>query len=430
MGKSAGNRGYNYRWVVWGIMVLTFMVVFFHRLAAGVVRPDLEAAFGLSAASFGSLASMYFYAYMVMQIPVGFLADSLGARLTVSAGMLLASIGSILFGLAPGQGLLFLGRFLVGIGVSTVFVSILKIQSRWFREREFATMSGLTALMGNMGGVLAQAPLAMLVTVFSWRQTFLGIGLFSIALTLACFALIRNTPEAMGLPPIEAHPEVPGKHRATTAELLKGLMTVLTSRQTWPIFIYLGCLSGIYLAFSGVWGTSFLREVYGMSATQASSYVAYSIYGTMVGAVFTGWFSDKLGKRRPPLVSMTVLSTLAWAILIFGNGGMLSPSFLKPLFFIIGFSATAYILSWALVKELQPPHISGIAMSVVNMGSFLATALISTFMGVILDRLGGLPVLTQYRAAFGLCLAASVLALACVLIIPETNCRYVGAKGD
>lgn len=428
MGKDSGNRGYGYRWVVWGIMVLTFMVVFFHRLATGVVRPDLESAFGLSAASFGSLASMYFYAYMVMQIPVGFLADLLGARLTVSVGMLLASMGSILFGLAPTQSLLFLGRFLVGIGVSTVFVSILKIQSKWFREREFATMSGLTALVGNSGGVLAQAPLAMIVTFFSWRQTFTGIGLFSIALALACFALIRNAPEDMGLAPIEGHKGTPEKHKATAAELLQGLMTVLRSRQTWPIFIYLGCLSGIYLAFSGVWGTSFLRDVYGMTGTRASSYVAYSIYGTMVGAVFTGRFSDRLGKRRPPLVAMTFLSTVAWAVLIFGNGGMPSPSFLKPLFFIIGFSATAYILSWALVKELQPPHVAGIAMSVVNMGSFLATSLISTFMGVILDRLGNHPVLFQYRAAFGLCLAASALALVCVLIIPETNCRHVVKK--
>ncbi len=426
MDKSSGKRGYGYRWVVWGIMVLAFMVVFFHRLATGVVRPDLEAAFSLSAAAFGTLASMYFYAYMLMQIPVGLLADSLGARLTVSAGMFLASVGSVLFGMAEGAGMLFTGRFLVGIGVSTVFVSILKIQSKWFREREFATMSGLTAFIGNSGGVLAQAPLAILVTILTWRQTFIGIGILSIGLVIACLLLIRNAPEDMGLPPIERHEGLPSKHRSNPGELLQGLKTVLASRQTWPIFTYLACLSGIYLAFSGVWGTSFLREVYGMNATEASSHVAYSIYGVMVGAVFTGRFSDRLGKRRPPLVAMTVLSTLVWAVLVFGNGGMPAPNFLKPLFFLMGFSATAFILSWALVKELQPPHITGVAMSVVNMGSFLGTALISTFMGVTIDMLADHSVLLQYRAAFGICLGCSALALICVLTIPETNCHYVG----
>lgn len=428
MGNGSGNREYGYRWVVWGIMVMAFMVVFFHRLAAGVVRPDLEAAFGLSAASFGTLASMYFYAYMVMQIPVGFLVDTLGARITVSAGMLLAGVGSILFGMAPNGGILLLARFLVGIGVSTVFVSILKIQSQWFREREFATMSGMTALVGNSGGVLAQAPLAMAVAAFSWRQTFAGIGLFSIALALTCFALIRNTPEDVGLPPIEKPKTGPGKRKATARDLLAGLKTVVASWHTWPIFLYLGCLSGIYFAFSGVWGSSFLREVYGMNATEASSRVVYLVYGFMAGSVLTGWFSDRLGQRRPPLVAMAALSTLAWGILVFGNGGIPAPAFLRPLFFIMGFSATGFVLSWALVKELQPPHIAGVAMSVVNMGGFLGTALISTFMGVVLDQLANYGVLVQFRAAFGLCLVCSILTLACALIIPETNCRYRGKK--
>ena len=87
------KRALKYRWAVWGVMVLSYMVVFFHRLAAGVVREDLVRDFGLSASSFGSLASMYFYAYMIMQIPVGMLADSLGARITVFGGTLLAERG-------------------------------------------------------------------------------------------------------------------------------------------------------------------------------------------------------------------------------------------------------------------------------------------------------------------------------------------------
>ena len=170
------KKALNYRWVVWGVMVLSYIVVFFHRLAAGVVREDLVRDFGLSASAFGSLASMYFYAYMIMQIPVGMLADTLGARITVFAGTLLAGVGSVVFGMASSVPMLFLGRFLVGIGVSTVFVSIIKILSQWYRNREFASMSGLTALIGSFGGVLAQLPLAFLVARFSWRSTFMGIG--------------------------------------------------------------------------------------------------------------------------------------------------------------------------------------------------------------------------------------------------------------
>ena len=118
-GLSSRNGAFRYRWIVWGVMVLAYMIVFFHRLAAGVVRDDLVRAFSLSATSFGNMASMYLYAYMIMKIPVGMLADSLGARLTVTAGMIVAGAGSFLFAFAPTASLLLVGRFLVGVGVST-----------------------------------------------------------------------------------------------------------------------------------------------------------------------------------------------------------------------------------------------------------------------------------------------------------------------
>lgn len=85
---------------------------------------------------------------MFMQIPVGFLVDSLGARKSVTIGTVFAAIGSIIFGLAGTVFLAFLGRVLVGLGVSVVFISILKILSTWFKESEFRTMSGITSFIG------------------------------------------------------------------------------------------------------------------------------------------------------------------------------------------------------------------------------------------------------------------------------------------
>ena len=138
------NKALSYRWVIWGVMVFAFMVSFFHRFSAAVVKDYVTAEFAMSATSLGAMASMYFYAYMIMQIPVGLLADSLGPRIIVSAGMFLAGSGSVIFGFAPSPAWLYLGRFLVGLGASTVFVSIMKVQTQWFRDGEFATISGIT----------------------------------------------------------------------------------------------------------------------------------------------------------------------------------------------------------------------------------------------------------------------------------------------
>lgn len=67
-----------YKWVVWGTLALAFLIVFFHRYATAVVADDLTRDLGLSGAQLGLLASMYFYAYALMQIPSGILADYVG----------------------------------------------------------------------------------------------------------------------------------------------------------------------------------------------------------------------------------------------------------------------------------------------------------------------------------------------------------------
>jgi sugar phosphate permease len=419
------KRALSYRWVVWGIMIASFMVVFFHRLAAGVVREDLVGAFGLSASSFGTLASMYFYAYMIMQIPVGIMADSLGARKTVTVGTFLAGIGSVIFGLAPSSSIIFLGRFLVGIGVSTVFVSILKVQSQWFREREFATMSGLTAFMGNLGGVFAQTPLAIMVAMFTWRMTFAGIGVLSLVLACCCYLFIRNRPQDMGLPPINEAQILREKAAPSTIEkqdLGLALRKVIKKWQIWPAFIFFGLVAGSYQAFAGAWGVSFLKSVYGFEKGTASVYVSFMIYGTMAGSFLSGWFSDRLGKRKVPLVLMTGMVTLLWGCLVFMNGGKPPVAVLKPLFFLIGFCSTGFIIALAIVKEINSPMFTGIAISVVNTGCFLGTALVTTFMGVIIDMSSAAPALVQFQRAFLLCFAGSAIGLLCALMLPETNC--------
>ena len=266
-GLSSRNGAFRYRWIVWGVMVLAYMIVFFHRLAAGVVRDDLVRAFSLSATSFGNMASMYLYAYMIMQIPVGMLADSLGARLTVTAGMIVAGAGSFLFAFAPTASLLLVGRFLVGVGVSTVFVSILKIQSKWFREREFGTMSGLTALIGNLGGVVAQTPLAIVVAWISWRTTFAGIGAVSVVLAVLCYVFIRNAPSDMGFPPVNEATAAPVRKTS----LSRALANVFARREMLPASIVSGAFSGTYLAFSGAWAVPFLTAVYGMDKAAAKA---------------------------------------------------------------------------------------------------------------------------------------------------------------
>jgi len=235
-----------YRYLVWGCLAIAYLVVFFHRLAAGVVRLDLINAFNITDSTFSAIGTTYFYVYLIMQIPTGMLVDSIGPRKTVTVGSLIAGVGSILFGAAANVPMLFVGRFLIGLGVSVIFVSTLKILSQWFRPSEFSTMTGITVFIGTMGGVIAQTPLAVLVENTSWRTAFIGIGIFSLFLTVALFLLVRNNPKEIGLPSLDEADGIVSMNQATVpkqswSDLFKSVVIVMKNRRTWPIFfLYAG----------------------------------------------------------------------------------------------------------------------------------------------------------------------------------------------
>lgn len=254
----------NYRWLIWGTMSLAYIVVFFHRMAAGVVREDLVHTFGISATTFANIGAAYFYAYMIMQIPAGILADTLGARKTVTYGTLLAGIGSIFFGLAPDVRLAFLGRILVGLGVSVTFICILKILSQWFHPQQFSTMTGLTSFIGNLGGIMAQTPLALMVAAFTWRKTFISIGFITLIVAILCYLIIRDQPKEINNDKIRLRTEQNTKPEGTVPPWTS-VRRVLINWQTWPSFIIIMGIFGSFICFSGTWGISYLTDIYGIS---------------------------------------------------------------------------------------------------------------------------------------------------------------------
>lgn len=416
-----------YRWAVWGVLALAYIIVFFHRLAIGVVREDLVKTFAISGTTFANIGSTYFYAYMIMQIPSGILADSLGARKTVTFGTFLAGLGSIVFGLAPNLFMVFLGRLMVGIGVSVVFIAILKIQSQWFKESEFGTMSGITSFVGNMGGVIAQTPLALMVGYFTWRSTFAAIGVVSILLAIACYFIVRNTPEEMGLPTID---EIEGRQKAGKAmerpPLVKGLVQALTNWHTWPGFFVFTGFFGAYVALTGTWGQSYLVDVYGLDPAVAPNYLSVAVIGMALGSIAIGKISDILQRRKLPMLLFGGVYTLCWAIIVFAGGGKPPLGLLYPLFFLLGFSCPSFVLGWACGKEVNHPAIAGISTSIVNIGGFLGGAILPPLLGRVFDTYGGqLAPVQLFQKAFLYCFIFVVVGYLFTFTVKETHCKNI-----
>lgn len=432
-GSTHSLKGYGYRWLVWGVMCLAYVIVFFHRIAPGVVADNLMAEFGVTGAALGNLGAVYFYVYMLMQLPAGILADTLGARMTASTGTLIAGAGSVLFGLATGMTMAYAGRFLVGLGVSVVFVAILKVQSQWFKESEFATISGLTSFIGNGGGLLAGIPLALAVIHFGWRTVFLGIGAISVFIAILNYVFVRNSPGDMGLSELIKAGDAGVENPANGLKIMESIKIVISNRFIWPGFVTFAGLSGSILSFSGMWGVPYMMAVYGFDKTTASSYIMVVSAGIMTGALASGIISDRVGKRREPLIVLCVANLAVWSALVFWNGGRPPVGALYPLCFVLGFSSTGYVITWALAKELNPPYIAGIALGIFNIGGFLGPSLLQPLMGYVLDLnwtgqiVEGVRSYPQaaYAKALSLCALAVLISLGCALFVKETNCKNI-----
>ncbi len=325
-----------------------------------------------------------------------------------------------MFGWADSLWQAWLGRMLVGFGVAFPFLSILKLYAAWFREREFATMVGVTMLLGNAAAVLSATPLSWLIELTSWRNVFTAIGVFSFVLAALTWFMVNDKPGHAGLPSMN---ELEGKeaHPPHEEHWYEGLKQVLKNRETWPGFwITLGA-GGALLTFAGLWGVPYFVDVHGYSRTVAANHTSLVLAGFALGALLCGNASDRLGLRRPVIIVSLLVNAASWLPWALNVSMPIAASY--ALSAVIGLSAGGFTVSWACAKELNPPALSGMATSVVNTGIFLGTGILQPVFGWILDR--GTRAADDYRIGLGLLFACSAFSLVAAFFMRETHCRNV-----
>jgi predicted MFS family arabinose efflux permease len=412
------------------VVVGAYVLSFFQRFAPAGIAPDLIAAFHTTASSLGVLAATYFYVYTLMQVPTGVLVDTLGARLILLLGGLVGGVGSLMFGLARNLDVALLGRTLIGLGVSVTFIAMLKIIAVSFDERRFASLVGLSMLVGNLGSMLAGAPLSWLAQITGWRIVFVGLAAVSLLLGVTCWWLLGDGPG-------EKKSGSSGTSKRTRPRfdrtvVFSGLLSVLRNRDTWPVVCVNFGVCGSFFAFAGLWATPFLTEVHALTRAVAANHVSLYFAGFAVGCVFVGTLSDRLGRRKPVLIAGSHLYALIWLVWLSGASLPLGLSY--ALFVLMGLVTASFTLTWACAKEVNPPLLSGMSTSVTNMGGFLAAAILQPLVGWVIDQAwqGGLTatgarLYTPGDFHVGLLLLAGTASFGALASwrIRETRCRNI-----
>jgi len=400
------------------LIFLCYVLVFFHRLCPAVIALDIQASFGLTGTLLGVLGSAYFYAYAAMQLPTGLMADSWGPRKTVAAFFVLAGIGSVMMGLAPNLAVAVVGRILIGIGVSTVFVCNFKLLSEWFSVRQFVIMGSAFMAMGGLGALSSSAPLAWISNAVGWRMTLIAVGLITLMMSGLVYAFVRNRPSDMGLPSVRPDLAEPQEKIG----LGSGMKMVVLSGRFWPIAVWAFCVVGISFAVGGLWGGPYLMQVYGLSKSGAGAVLSTFALAMIFGSPALGWLANRFG-RKPVLIGCSVLLITAAGILSWRVDALPLPAlYLLFLCFFITGGAIGPIIA-AVSKELFPIAISGTSVGVVNLFPFAGATFFQIIIGAVLtahSRSQGHYETAGYQQMFLICLAGAALSLGAALLMRET----------
>ncbi|MBE29910.1 MAG: MFS transporter [Acidiferrobacteraceae bacterium] len=413
-------------WAVWSLGAGLFLLGFFHRVAPAVLHRELSLDFGLSAASLGSLSALYFYSYVAMQIPTGLLADRYGPRRLLTAGLVLSTLGAVIFALAPSLFWAGVGRLLIGAFVAVGFVCTLKLATHWLAPERFALAAGLLLVAGMTGAVFAGVPLHLASEAFGWRIVTVVAGIVGLILAGAVWIIVRDDPTDRGYLGY-----VSTTHTKASGETeWQKLKRVFSYRNTALLALAPGGIVGSVLAFSGLWGIPFLTNVYGMSSAIAATVCSGIMLAWAFSGPVFGLLSERIGLRRRPYLVGTCLAAGCWSAVILIPD--LPQSFLVALLLGAGFFSGGMILGFTQAKESVPMALAGTVSGVVNMGVMCGPMLLQPLIGWLLDRLWrgnvgaeGIRVYSfgSYRLGFLLMLAWLAIAIVAIVLTRETHAR-------
>lgn len=414
-------------WSIWGIAALFYLSGFYQRVSPAVMTDELMRAFHIGAGSLGNLSAFYFYFYVAMQIPTGILIDYSGARKLLIRGAVVAAAGAFLFGVTHSFVLACVGRAIIGGATAVGWVVLLKLTTHWFPQRRFAMLSGLGLLFGNFGALTAQVPLRISIQHFGWRPVVLvSSGVVLLTGVLAAL-FVRNDPGEKGYR--SEAPAGVGVAHAGIWDLLKAFQSIFRYRNTWLIFLSQGGIVGSILAFTGLWGTPYLRARYGIEPTQAALVCSIMIACWAVSSPICGALSDHIGKRKPIYVTGCLIAALGWAGMLFTPGLPLSG------FVLIGaitcLASGAVVIGFALGKESVPLQFLGSISGTINIGNMVGPMLLQPVIGWVLDRewAGGVVhgvhvyAVRAYQMGFLLMIGWLLISTVLLSLTRETYCR-------
>ncbi len=328
-------------------LIVAYMLSQFYRAFLAVLAPALEADLGATTGDLARASGLWFAAFALMQLPVGWSLDTLGPRRTASVLVLLgAAGGAALFAAAQTPGTIVAAMVLIGIGCAPVLMSTYYIFARTLPAAVFGTLAGVTVGVSSLGNILSAAPMAWAVGIYGWRETVAGFAVFTALIALGIAVFVRAPPKPKGEP-------------------RGSLLDLLAMPALWPILIAMFVCYAPSAGVRGLWISPYVADVHDASLSTIGTATLVMGLAMVAGNFVYGPIDRWLGTRKGPILAgnlgVAVLLLMLWAAPPSGLGGAIA------VFALIGLFGASYPIVISHGRSFLPAHLTGRGVTLLNL---------------------------------------------------------------
>lgn len=353
---------------VWIIASVFYAYQYILRVMPNILLNDLMTQFHIDASEFGQFSGIYYIGYSLLHLPVGILLDRFGPRKMMSACILLTVLGLMPLLYADQWIYPILGRFLIGLGSSAAILGLFKIVRMSFKEARFSRMLSLSVTIGLIGAIYGGGPVNAMRNAFGYESVIQTFALIGILLALITYWII---------PDLKSEPQ---------QTILSDVKEVLCNPKVILSCMFAGLMVGPLEGFADVWGTAFLKQVYGLEGTLASSFPSMIFIGMCFGSPLLSFFSEKIGSPLAAILTAGAVMAASFALLLAFH---LTSAWLSLNFLIVGACCAYQILAIYKASTYVREQVAGLTTAVANMIIMIFGYGFHTTIGAVIHASGG-----------------------------------------
>lgn len=355
-----------------------FLFEFINLNSFDALNETLRVFYHAGALQISNLSAMYFYANILLLIPAGLLLDRVSTRKALLWATFICIISTLLFAWSRDFTLALITRFLIGACSTLCLLSTAKLTSRWFKPHQTAFIMGLVVTIAMLGGVIAQQLNFIIAITGSWQKAMTVVAGLGVLFWIFMYCCCHDDP-----PGHEQDAEQ--DHKACKAQgFWSCFFTALKNPQTWLAGVYTNLLTIPVVVMGALWMKSYLHVVFGQSTPHADIVASMIFFGVLLGSPLAGKISDAMGKRRLPMVTGSLLTLLISLVLLFDHD--LGFMVLCGLFFFMGLFTGSQVITYALVMESNPKHLTASSEALAATIIMAAGAIFQPLFGYVMEH--------------------------------------------